>query len=204
LLPFVANGLLNYSKQDESIIRAGNRHSVHCPHGIFNTINKDENIAISVETQSAWESLCEIITHDPNNSLKPLTQTQRKKKEYQIEGLLTNWLNGKRATSVVNKLQKIGVAAAIVKPPEKSLEDECLNKLKFFYETERPYVGSQRQVGLPFNNKRGKRYDYTGDAPLLGADTRNVLKEKLGYEEKEVEKLFENGISTLKPVEKKN
>ena len=60
----------------------------------------------------------------------------------------------------------------------------------------------QKQVGLPFNDKDGKRYQYPGDAPFLGADTYNILKEKLGYSEKEVEKLFENDISTLSPIAK--
>ena len=57
-------------------------------------------------------------------------------------------------------------------------------------------------MGLPFNDLEGKRYQYRGDAPFLGVDTSKILKKKLGYSEKDVEKLFGNDISTLSPIAK--
>ena len=86
--------------------------------------------------------------------------------------------------------------------PEKCLEDQYLNETDFYYDTDRPFIGKQKQVGLPFNDLEGKRYKYRGDAPFLGIDTQKILKEKLGYSEKDVEKLFENDISTLSPTVK--
>ena len=105
-------------------------------------------------------------------------------------------------TPLILKLQKAGVSAAPVNSPEKCLEDQYLNETNFFYDTQRPFIGKQKQVGLPFNDLEGKRYQYRGDAPFLGVDTSNILKEKLGYSEKDVEKLFENDISTVSPIAK--
>ena len=53
-----------------------------------------------------------------------------------------------------------------------------------FHDTHRPFIGKQKQVGLPFNDLEGKRYQYRGDAPFLGKDTRKILKEKLSAQKK--------------------
>ena len=127
---------------------------------------------------------------------------ERKKFEDDIGKIISEWAFEMPVTPLILKLQKAGVSAAPVNSPEKCLEDQYLNETDFYHDTDRPFIGKQKQVGLPFNDLEGKRYKYRGDAPFLGIDTQKILKEKLGYSEKDVEKLFENDISTLSPTVK--
>ena len=203
LLPFAANGLLNYSPSlNHDINRLGNRHTVKCPHGIFYNKQSGQYVALSVENDTSWQNLCLLIDNKHIEKFRDMEADHRKKFEQDIEKLISEWMFETSSTSLIDKLQEAGVSAATVVSPEKCLDDQYLNEVSFYYETARPFIGLQKQVGLPFNDKDGKRYKYQGDAPFLGADTFNILKEKLGYSEKEVEKLFENDISTLSPIAK--
>ena len=203
LLPFAANGLLNYSPSlNHDINRLGNRHTVKCPHGIFYNKQSGQYVALSVENDTSWQNLCLLIDNKHIEKFRDMEADHRKKFEQDIEELISEWMFETSSISLIDKLQKAGVSAAPVVSPEKCLDDQYLNEVSFYYETARPFIGLQKQVGLPFNDKDGKRYKYQGDAPFLGADTCNILKEKLGYSEKEVEKLFENDISTLSPIAK--
>ena len=203
LLPFAANGLLNYSPSlNHDINRLGNRHTVKCPHGIFYNKQSGQYVALSVENDTSWQNLCLLIDNKHIEKFRDMEADHRKKFEQDIEELISEWMFETSSISLIDKLQKAGVSAAPVVSPEKCLDDQYLNEVSFYYETARPFIGLQKQVGLPFNDKDGKRYQYQGDAPFLGADTCNILKEKLGYSEKEVEKLFENDISTLSPIAK--
>ena len=203
LLPFAANGLLNYSPSlNHDINRLGNRHTVKCPHGIFYNKQSGQYVALSVEDDTSWQNLCLLIDNKHIEKFKDMEADHRKKFEQDIEKLISEWMFETSSISLIDKLQEAGVSAAPVVSPEKCLDDQYLNEVSFYYETARPFIGLQKQVGLPFNDKDGKRYQYQGDAPFLGADTCNILKEKLGYSEKEVEKLFENDISTLSPIAK--
>lgn len=203
LLPFAANGLLNYSPSlNHDIDRIGNRHTVKCPHGVFYSKNSDQYVALSVENDTSWLNLCRLIDNKRIEKFKNMGVDQRKNFEQDIEKLISEWMFEMSSTSLIGKLQEAGVSAAPVISPEKCLDDKYLNEANFYYDTLRPFIGVQKQVGLPFNDKEGKRYQYQGDAPFLGVDTHKILKEKLGYSEKEVEKLFENDISTLSPIAK--
>ena len=203
LLPFAANGLLNYSPSlNHDINRLGNRHTVKCPHGIFYNKQSGQYVALSVENDTSWQNLCLLIDNKHIEKFIDMEADQRKKFEQDIEKLISEWMFETSSISLIDKLQEAGVSAAPVVSPEKCLDDKYLNEVSFYYETTRPFIGLQKQVGLPFYDKDGKRYQYQGDAPFLGADTYNILKEKLGYSEKEVEKLFENDISTLSPIAK--
>ena len=203
LLPFAANGLLNYSPSlNHDINRLGNRHTVKCPHGIFYNKQSGQYVALSVENDTSWQNLCLLIDNKHIEKFRDMEADHRKKFEQDIEKLISEWMFETSSISLIDKLQEAGVSAAPVVSPEKCLDDQYLNEVSFYYETARPFIGLQKQVGLPFNDKDGKRYQYQGDAPFLGADTYNILKEKLGYSEKEVEKLFENDISTLSPIAK--
>ena len=203
LLPFAANGLLNYSPSlNHDINRLGNRHTVKCPHGIFYNKQSAQYVALSVENDTSWQNLCLLIDNKHIEKFRDMEADHRKKFEQDIEKLISEWMFETSSISLIDKLQEAGVSAAPVVSPEKCLDDQYLNEVSFYYETARPFIGLQKQVGLPFNDKNGKRYQYQGDAPFLGADTYNILKEKLGYSEKEVEKLFENDISTLSPIAK--
>ena len=203
LLPFAANGLLNYSpSRNDDTIRLGNRHTVVCPHGIFYSRKSAQYFALSVDNDISWRNLCRLIGNNHIEKFKKMGLLERKKFEDDIGKIISEWAFEMPVIPLIVKLQKAGISAAPVNSPEKCLEDQYLNETNFFHDTQRPFIGKQKQVGLQFNDLEGKRYKYRGDAPFLGIDTQKILKEKLGYSEKDVEKLFENDISTLSPTAK--
>ena len=161
LLPFAANGLLNYSpSRNDDTIRLGNRHTVVCPHGIFYSRKSAQYFALSVDNDISWRNLCRLIGNNHIEKFKKMGLLERKKFEDDIGKIISEWAFEMPVIPLIVKLQKAGISAAPVNSPEKCLEDQYLNETSFFHDTQRPFIGKQKQVGLPFNDLEGKRYQY--------------------------------------------
>jgi len=200
MLPFAASALLNYGLTKNEPKRIQNRHSTMVPHGVFRCDNGQSYVAIAVKTNKAWQKFCKLIGNDIFESWLTKGLTQRRKIEHDIENKISIWVLNKDPVILSEKLQEIGVLAAPVSQPESATEDKHLAANKFFHNTNREYVGHQKQVGLPVL-KNKKRFKYCGDAPFLGADTYAVLKDNLGLNKEAVNQLFDNDISSYQPTQ---
>jgi len=200
MLPFAASALLNYGLTKNEPKRIQNRHSTMVPHGVFRCDNGQSYVAIAVKTNKAWQKFCKLIGNDIFESWLTKGLTQRRKIEHDIENKISIWVLNKDPVILSEKLQEIGVLAAPVSQPESATEDKHLAANKFFHNTNREYVGHQKQVGLPVL-KNKKRFKYCGDAPFLGADTYAVLKDNLDLNKEAVNQLFDNDISSYQPTQ---
>ncbi len=89
--------------------------------------------------------------------------------------------------------------AAPIERPEETYDDPHLHARGAFYDSDRRYLGHQRQIAATVLID-GVRPGFSGVAPFLGADTRQVLSDWLELGDAEFETLIEAGVTSLRPT----
>jgi benzylsuccinate CoA-transferase BbsF subunit len=175
--------------------RVGNKSDYAAPHNAYKCEGDDRWCAIAVFTDEEWVSFCKVIgksamAKDPRFS----TLLARKENEEELDRIINEWTANYTPESVMNKMQKAGVAAGVVETGEDLMEkDPQLKARGFFHELEYPGIGKYRtQVGPHFLLSK---YPYKlKPAPIMGADNGYVFKGLLGMPADEFDRLVKEGV----------
>lgn len=189
----VAEGFMDYVMNGTQPPRQGNRDLLEAPQGVFRCAGEDEWVAIACWSDEQWKGLArgmgrEDLATDPRLS----TARDRKREEEWLETLIADWTASRRSDEVVEILQAQGVPSYPVLSNQRLAEDPQLEAWGAFVDLHHPEVGVRRHIGPPWRfsdaDVRVRR-----PAPLLYADTDAVLRELLGYEERDIARLREAG-----------
>ncbi len=182
LLEFAMNG------RDPSPI--GNHDPIMSPHNCYKALGDAEKwVTIAVGSEAEWRALCAAIgqpslADDPRFRTAPL----RKRNEEELDRLITQWTSQRDRWEITEILQRRGVAAFPTLNNKDVALDPHLTQRGFLVQLEHPEVGRRIHSGVPWTMSatpcRVKK-----PAPLLGADTDEVLTELLGYSLRQVEDL---------------
>ena len=110
-----------------------------------------------------------------------------------MDKLIGNWtctLDRWEATQI---LQRAGVAAFPTLNNEDVATDPHLWARGFLLQRDHPVVGRQTHAGIPWTMS-GTPCNVRAAAPLLGADTDDVLTSMLGYPVQEIKQLRAEGV----------
>ena len=171
----------------------GNRHQSFAPHGNYPCLGTDQWIGITVTTELQWQSLCEILGHtelsdDPRfgNSIK------RKQNEEDLDILIGSFTKTIDAMLLMEKLQKIGIAAGPALPLEEFWGNKQLRYRRFFqtYQEESGDNVSTELPTVPWLLDGKREVNITGQ-PTRGQHNDYVFKEILGLSKDEVGTLTE-------------
>jgi crotonobetainyl-CoA:carnitine CoA-transferase CaiB-like acyl-CoA transferase len=187
LLP---EGILDYTFNGIEPERIGNADPQMAPHGVFKCLDRpeqvfgvtiDQYVAIACADDAEWKRLATAmgqpqLANDPKFS----TVAARKANEDELEGIINSWTSPRAAAEVVETLQKVGVAAAVV-ADNKYLadEDSHLRARGYWVRLEHPEVGVRQHAGVPWKMSRTPT-EVRSPAPTIGQHTEEVLTE-LGY-----------------------
>lgn len=196
MLPFTTPALLVRGATGREPERRRNRHVEMVPHGIYPGKGTDRWIAIAVDGAAPWRALAETIGREDWRSLDAAA---RRAREDEIDAAIARWTTTQDIFEAAALLQAQGVIAAPVLHPGEVAAEPHLVADSFFHDTERAYVGRQRQAGLAIR-EAGRRYSLRGVAPFLGADSRAILTGRLGLDEARVEALLADGVVSLQPT----
>ena len=183
---FMAPAVLDYTVNQRTANRMGNKCDYAAPHNAYRCMGDDRWCAISVFTDEEWESLCKVIG-DPKltGESKFGTLSGRKKNEDELDRLIEGWTKVRSAEEVMSSLQSAGVPAGILETGEDQLEkDPQFKHRHMFEEVDHPRMGKHHPVGSPFI--LSKAVCEVRRAPLLGEHTEYILKEILGMTEEEI------------------
>jgi crotonobetainyl-CoA:carnitine CoA-transferase CaiB-like acyl-CoA transferase len=202
LFPLAAHGIIEQSLNHSAPSRQGNRHPRHAPYGIFPCQGEDQWIAITITSDSEWQSLCEVIQRpDLTRDERFILNQDRKQKENILEAMLTDWTRQHSPDEAMWALQQAGVPAARVRPPYGLLEDTHLLERNFFEWKERAFVGDQPNPRPPYHIPEGMRGVETS-SPCLGEHNRLVLCGLLGLSDSEYAELEAGQVIGSKPVKR--
>ncbi|MBE0481044.1 MAG: CoA transferase, partial [Dehalococcoidia bacterium] len=161
------------------------------PESVPQRRKKDERwCAIAVFTDDEWQAFCKAIGSPPWTADKKFATLQgRKENEEELDRLIEEWTEGRKAEEVMTLLQRAGVPAGVVQDGEDLLtRDPQLKAREFHVWRDHPEAGRIAHDGLSFALSRTP--GEIGRAPLLGEHNEFVYREILGLQESEFDRLM--------------
>ena len=170
-----------------------NRHPAMCPHGLYPTRGDDRWIAIAVQDPAGWRALAGLVG-GRIAELAWCDLAARRRSEELIDCELAAWTRGHDGQELAIRLQRFGIAAAVVNNGRDLVEaDEQLAAREFYPVLRHPVAGAVRHEGIVVK-LASTPGTLTSAAPLLGADTDHILTELLGLHQAELARLHEDGV----------
>jgi len=181
------NAIARYVVTGEIPKPEGNKHPSIVPFETFET--KDGEIMIAAGNDFLWGEFCSIIDRkDLINDERFKTNPIRNKNYDELRPLIAEPLKYKKTKEWQVILDSAGIPNGPINTIDKVLVDPQIKAREMIVEMDHPIVGKFKVPGIPI-----KLSDTPGKirkaSPTLGEDTREVLKELLGYEESEIGEL---------------
>ena len=189
ILDYVANG------RNGQIM--GNRHNWFAPHGVYRCKGDDKWVAIAVENDDQWNTLCHVM-NDPDWSReeKFTTGGGRWSHQDEIDRHLNNWTKDHSHLELMTLLQTSGIPASAVMNSREILTDPHMQARKFYEPIEHPPetgIGKKLYFGRPWKMSKTPSF-IRRPAPKLGEHNELILGDMLGRTPTEIEKLYEIGV----------
>ena len=180
-LQFLAPEMMSRQASGEIYSRNGNRAKDAAPQGVYPCAGEDQWCAIAVETDAQWR-LLRATLGDPDWAMDSSLNdgAGRLAAHDEIDDHIARWTKGRDGHEVMNGLLAAGVPAGRVQRSSDLMVDPQLRHRGFHREYEHaemgrvPYSGHQFRVSGYENGPRGP-------APILGADSFEILTETLGF-----------------------
>ena len=170
----------------------GNAHPVWSPQGVYRCLGADNWLAISVRSDQEWAALCGVIER-PELVSRGATAADRRRHGDLVDEAIGGWTRTLPADLAAELLQLQGVPAGAVQDGRQLVEhDPQLRARGFYVRREHPAAGAFLHEGLPIRLTRTPG-SIRAPAPLLGADTEEVLREVAGYSPPRLVHLYDAG-----------
>ena len=160
--------------------RIGNRsrHPELSPHGAYRCAGDDRWIAIAVESDEQWASLCEELGAAALASdARFTTNAGRVAAQEELDAALTTHTRGREPRALMYALQARGVPAGLAQTTEDKMEhDPQLAARGFYRSAPSPELGDHYFEGLPFL-LRDLGWEVQRGAPALGEHVDDVLSQ---------------------------
>ena len=169
----------------------GNGSESAVPHGVYPAAGDDQWIAVAVPSDAAWQRLVRALGWSDDATLAQLPG--RLAARAAIDARLAEWTRARGADEAAAALQAAGVSAMPVLGPDQLRSDPHLLARRAIVTIEHPEMGPERHIDTPLRLSRTARAT-AGAAPLLGADTEDVLVRLLGLPADEARQLIASGV----------
>jgi crotonobetainyl-CoA:carnitine CoA-transferase CaiB-like acyl-CoA transferase len=187
--------LLEYEIAGREPQAMANRHPWMAPHNCYKAKGDDECwVTIAAGTEEEWRALCQAMGQ-PALAADPRfgDAATRKGHEHELDEIITAWTSGRDRWEITELLQKAGVPAFPTMTNQDLAEDAHLMARGFMVELDHPVVGRRRHAGVPWHMTPSE-CKVRKPAPLLGADTEDILESLLGYSPQEIARLREERV----------
>jgi len=186
---------LEYSVNGREPEPEGNRSFVAAPYGAYPCKGDDRWCVIAVYTQDEWERFSRLLEDSglgPNG--KFATHLERIRHRDELDRWIQTWSSQLDAYEVMEKLQGIGICAAVVQDVEDQFKRDAQYAARgFFVKLNEPEGGEMVTEGIPVRLSKtpGK---VRGPAPLMGEHTYEVASKLLGLSDEKIKALEEEGV----------
>lgn len=195
LQTMMPEALLEYEIAGREPQAMGNHDPWMAPHNCYKAKGDDECwVTIAAGSEEEWRALCRAMGNPSlADDARFATLTMRKRHEDELDQIITAWTLQRDRWEVTELLQKAGVAAFPTMTNQDLAEEPHLIARGFMAELEHPVVGRRRHAGVPWHMSPSA-CKVRKPAPLLGADTEDILQSLLGYSAQEVARLREERV----------
>jgi len=169
----------------------GNASGCAVPHGVYPCSGDERWCAIAVLSDEEWRRLVQCLGW--NSEPKWNTLPGRLGARADIDARLAEWTGTRTAEEVATTLQAAGVSAMPVQNGLDHFADPHLSARGALVAVEHPETGTEHHPANPIRMSRTP-LQVAGAAPLLDADTKDVLTRVLKLEAAEIDKLIADGV----------
>lgn len=191
----LASALLEEQLTDGGFRRQGNADPVAAPHGVYPCTGDDRWIAVAVGDDDGWRGLMQALPGLLEAAAERWDGAEARHRDHaQVDAVLAALTATWDRDELVTRLQAAGVVAAPVQDARDVLTDPQLRHRRHWIYLDHPEMGSSVYDASPYRLSRtpGK---LSGPAPLLGADTADVLRDVLGISADELSRLQREGVA---------
>ncbi|MGY0055288.1 CoA transferase [Streptomyces sp. LZ34] len=174
---------------------AGNTHPHWSPQGVYRCLGADRWLAVSVRDDTEWAALYTVIGR-PDLATDERTRTagERSRHTGLVDDALAAWARSQPADAAAELLQEKGIPAGAVQDGRDLVEhDPQLRARGFYVRVEHPAAGAFLHEGPPVRLTR-THGSIRKAAPVLGADTDDILREVAGLPPERIRELRERGV----------
>lgn len=160
----------------------------------------DRSITIAVASDKLWDGFCRAIEHpDLINDERFNSNPLRVKNRGVLEPMLTDIFRSKPAAHWIEALTREGTPCTLVRNFQEVADDPQVAARNMLPTVAHQSAGPVKVTGVPvqLSDTPGR---VTHGAPLLGADSANVLRDIFGLPESEVSRLLETGVISQPPT----
>ncbi len=203
MFPLAAHGLIEQAVRGAPPKRAGGRHPLFAPWGVYPCIGAEPWITVTVETEDQWRGLCDVLGMDADDH-RFADAAARKQHEDELDRVLAAQTMLHDGLALERRLASAGVPAAVLRNTLDVLYDPHLEARGYWQWRERAYVGDQPNPSAPFRPaaEDGSNHPYAVEwpAPTLGQHNREVLSRLLGLSEDDLDALEREKVIGTEPV----
>ena len=168
------------------------QHVPMAPHGIYQSLGKDNWIAISCRHDADWQALSSCIDEawcaDFND------QDVRLAQQDELDTKMNLWTSSQNKFELQDKLRKLQIPVAAVQKPQERIErDPTTANFGLWPQVKHAEMAEVQVDGNPVHFSETDWQLDTG-APCLGEHTEQVLTDLLGMSEAQVDALREEGV----------
>lgn len=197
-LHFLAPEILARQTTDATFTRIGNRALDAAPQGVYPCAGDDAWCAIAVETDAQWPPLRALLLDALGEAAwlrDPALDTVagRQAVHDRLDETLAAWTRERKSRDVMTTLTAAGIPAGCVQRSRDLLDDPQLRHRRFHRELEHGEMGRVPYSGHQFRI-RGHDHGPRSPAPLLGAESFEVLESELGVSPEAIADLMAAGV----------
>ena len=217
MFPLAAHGLIEQAVRGAPPERAGGRHPLFAPWGVYPCIGAEPWIAITVETDGQWRGLCEVLGLSVEDDRfagaagrerlgadRFASAADRKRREDELDPALAARTALHDGLALERRLAAAGVPAAVLRNTLDVLYDPHLEARGYWQWRERAHVGDHPNPSAPFRpvaeDGTSRPYAVEWPAPTLGQHNREVLVRLLGLSADELDALERDRVIGTEPV----
>ena len=199
-LQVLAPALMDAAVNGREQYRSGNRHAWMAPHGLYRCAGEDNWVALAVDSNEAWLSLCAVIGRgdlpaDPQFA----TRADRYANQHLIDPLIEEWTLQRTHYEAQHRLQAAGVSAGAVLDVAEVHDDPQLKHRESLAFVDHPQMGPFPHTRTAWRSRRGN-HGVAGPAPAYGDGIEHVLKSLRGLSDGEIEAVVASGVVARVPT----
>ena len=203
MFPLAAHGLIEQAVRGAPPERAGGRHPLFAPWGVYPCIGAEPWIAITVETDEQWRRLGDVLGTNVEDD-RFASAADRKRREDELDRALAARTALHDGLALERRLAAAGVPAGVLRNTLDVLYDPHLEARGYWQWRERAFVGDHPNPSAPFRpvaeDGPSRPYAVEWPAPTLGQHNREVLTRLLDLTNNELDALERDRVIGTEPV----
>jgi benzylsuccinate CoA-transferase BbsF subunit len=192
-LYFLLPGLLDTAVNGREPVRNGNAVNWAAPHNVYACKGEERWCTITVNSESQWASLCDVIGN-PRLAADPRFDTlqHRKENESALDAVIEAWTVHYAPDEVMSLLQAAGIPAGIVENSADVFSDPQLRARSLFWPMEHGEIGMFNHLGASMVLSETPAQS-NAPSPCMGEHNEYVLTKILGKTDEEFVELLAAG-----------